>query len=178
MKIGNNKVVSLVYELRENSKEGKIIESLDENNPLTFIYGTGKLLPAFESNLSSLSDGDSFSFLLDSYSAYGDRREDLVMDIPIHIFKTDGDKLNEDICYVGNLVPMMDNSGNHINGIINEIHEDFVTMDFNHPMAGTNLCFTGRITQVREATDEELSGINHSCSSCGSDRSSCGGSCS
>lgn len=179
MKIDQNKVVSLVYELREDNREGRIIESLDENKPLTFIYGTGRLLPAFESNLFSMSLGDDFSFLLDAASAYGERREDLIIDIPIQVFKTEGDKVNEEICRVGNEVPMMDNQGNHISGIINEIHEDFVKMDFNHPMAGANLFFSGRITEVREATPEELQGDGHSCSSCSSsDKSGCGGSCS
>lgn len=178
MKIEQNKVVSLVYELREDNREGRIIESLDENKPLTFIFGTGRLLPAFESNLETLGSGDSFSFLLNAESAYGDRREDLVIDIPIQVFKTDGDQVNEEICRVGNEVPMMDNQGNHISGIINEIHDDFVKMDFNHPMAGANLYFTGKITEVREASTEELEGSNHSCSSCNShDKTSCGGNC-
>jgi FKBP-type peptidyl-prolyl cis-trans isomerase SlyD len=53
-------------------------------------------------------------------------------------------------------------------------------MDFNHPMAGINLFFSGRIIDVRIATDQEVAGINNSCSSCGSfsNESGCAGSCS
>jgi len=64
MKIENNKAVSLIYELRENDSNGRIIETLDDTRPLKFIYGTGKLLPVFESNISLLKTGDEFSFAL------------------------------------------------------------------------------------------------------------------
>jgi FKBP-type peptidyl-prolyl cis-trans isomerase SlyD len=176
MKIENNKMVSLIYELREGNSEGRIIETLDENRPLTFLYGTGRLLPLFETNINALNNGDSFMFTLKSEMAYGERREDMIIDVPVTVFETDG-KINEDICRVGNEVPMMDTEGNPLNGIINEIGDTYVKMDFNHPMAGMDLFFSGRIVDVRDASDNELAGMN-SCSGCGSDpHSGCGGNC-
>jgi len=62
MKIEMNKMVSLIYELRESDKNGRVIEALEEKHPLSFIYGSGRLLPSFESNISGLSIGESFSF--------------------------------------------------------------------------------------------------------------------
>ena len=93
--------------------------------------------------------------------------------------KHDG-KINEDICQVGNEVPMMDSEGNPLKGIINEITDTYVKMDFNHPMAGQDLFFSGRIIEVRQATEHELAATSaHSCSSCGSNSNSgCSGSCS
>ena len=79
MKIENNKMVSLIYELRESDKEGRIIEVLDDNRPLTFLYGTGRLLPEFESNILNLLKGDLFRFSLNSEKAYGERREDMII---------------------------------------------------------------------------------------------------
>ncbi|MDX2431441.1 MAG: peptidylprolyl isomerase, partial [Bacteroides sp.] len=61
-----NSVISIVYELRSGSKEGEIVEALTPENPLTFIYGTGGLLPKFEENLTGLKTGDYFEFLLNS----------------------------------------------------------------------------------------------------------------
>jgi FKBP-type peptidyl-prolyl cis-trans isomerase SlyD len=178
MRIETNKRVSLIYELRENDSEGRIIESLDESKPLTFIYGTGRLLPVFESNINSLGIGDIFSFALNSEMAYGEKREDMIVDVPRSVFETDG-KLNEEICRVGNEVPMMDQQGNPLNGIINEITDTHVKMDFNHPMADIDLFFTGRIIDVSDATHEEIAGTSHSCSSCGSSKEKeCSGSCS
>ena len=65
MKIEKNKMVSLIYELRESDSEGRIFETLDENRPLKFVYGTGRLLPFFESNINALDNGDAFSFTLE-----------------------------------------------------------------------------------------------------------------
>jgi FKBP-type peptidyl-prolyl cis-trans isomerase SlyD len=93
------------------------------------------------------------------------------------IFETDG-KIKEEICRVGNEVPMMDSEGNPLNGVINEITDTHVKMDFNHPMAGLDLFFAGKIVDVRDATDYELAGTMNSCSGCGSDsKSGCGGNC-
>ena len=178
MKVEKNKMVSLIYELRESDLNGKVIESLDERRPLTFIYGSGRLLPYFENNIESLSKGDNFSFTLKAENAYGERREEMIVDVPVSVFHKEG-RLDEEICRVGNEVPMMDSDGNPLTGIINEISDSFVTMDFNHPMAGVDLFFDGRIVDVREATEYELAGAAHSCSGCGSDSGSgCGGGCS
>jgi len=178
MKIEKNKMVSLIYELRESNQEGRIIESLDETRPLTFLYGTGRLLPVFESNINSLNAGDLFRFGLNAEMAYGEKREDMIVNVPISVFETDG-KINEEICQVGNEVPMMDTEGNPLNGIINEITDTYVRMDFNHPMAGQDLYFSGKIIEVREPTVHELSGESHSCSGCGSgnEQSGCSGGC-
>ena len=160
MKIEKNKMVSLIYELRESNSDGRIIEALDETKPLTFVYGTGRLLPVFESNIDSLTAGDGFKFALSSEMAYGDKREDMIVNVPIAVFETDG-KLNEEICQVGFEVPMMDTEGNPLNGIINEITDTYVKMDFNHPMAGQDLYFSGKIIEVRDASEQEIHGAGH-----------------
>jgi FKBP-type peptidyl-prolyl cis-trans isomerase SlyD len=177
MKVENNKIVSLIYELRENDSNGRIIEALDETRPLKFIYGTGRLLPVFESNIGLLNAGDPFRFKLNSEIAYGDKREDMIINVPVAVFETDG-RINEDICRVGNEVPMTDSEGNPLTGIINEITDTFVRMDFNHPMAGLDLFFSGKIIEVREATENELAATMNSCSGCGSkEHSDCSGNC-
>jgi FKBP-type peptidyl-prolyl cis-trans isomerase SlyD len=178
MKIDQNTMVSIIYELRETNAAGRLLEALKEEKPLNFIFGTGKLLPAFETNLLSLSRGDTFSFNLSADKAYGERREEMIIDVPLSVFENEG-VVDENICRVGNEVPMVDGSGNPFYGIINEISTDTVKMDFNHPMAGIELSFSGKVLEVREPTAEELAGGNHSCSGCeGHDHSECGGECS
>lgn len=178
MKIENNKVVSLIYELREGNTDGKVIESLEESKPMIFLYGSGRLLPSFESHILSLEKGDNFNFVLDSKSAYGERREEMIINLAPSIFEHEG-KIDENICSVGNEVPMMDTNGNRIVGTIIEISDTYITMDFNHPMAGVDLCFKGSIMDVREATDDDLYSMRNSCSGCSSSNSQeCSGSCS
>jgi len=178
MQIEQNRMVSLTYELRETDINGKILEVLQENKPLKFVYGTGRLLPSFEANLLSLKSGDSFTFSLAANQAYGERREEMIIDVPMSVFENGG-KVDENICRVGNEVPMTDGSGNPLYGTINEILEDAVKMDFNHPMAGVILFFSGRIIEVWEPSREELSSQSNACSGCnGHANSNCGETCS
>jgi len=51
---------------------------------------------------------------------------------------------------------MSDNEGNHMRGQVKEITTEIVKMDFNHPLAGTDLHFKGEILDLREATADEL----------------------
>lgn len=165
-----NNVVSIVYELREDSKEGEIVESLTIDNPLTFLFGTGGLLPKFEENLNGLASGDSFEFLLNSEDAYGPVVENAVVQVPKSVFEIDG-KIDETLMKVGNMVPMMDAEGRRLNGRVIAVGEEAVEMDFNHPMAGSDLHFSGQVTDVRNATEEELSHGhvhgNQGCGTCG-----------
>ena len=175
-----NSVVSIVYELRNSSKEGEVVESLNNDNPLTFMFGTGGLLPKFEENLNGLTSGDSFEFLLRSEDAYGPVVESAVVHVPTSVFEVEG-QIDETLMKIGNTVPMMDAEGRRLNGKVIGIEADAVQMDFNHPMAGNDLHFKGEVTEVRTATDEELShGHIHAeggCG-CGSHEGGCGdGSC-
>ena len=62
---------------------------------------------------------------------------------------------------------MQDASGNHMNGIIVEVEKEHVRMDFNHPLAGNDLRFKGRILDIRQATEDEIHhGHVHEASSC------------
>jgi FKBP-type peptidyl-prolyl cis-trans isomerase SlyD len=178
MKIEKNKFVSLLYELREDDSNGRIIEELDSAKPLSFVFGAGRIISGFETGITTLSQGDDFGFTVNAADAYGDRRDDMVVDVPLSIFMKEG-VVDEKICFVGNTVPMSDSQGRRIDGVVNEITEDTVVMDFNHPMAGCNLYFSGKVIEVRDATDEEIAGPSHgSCSSCGSSSSGgCGGEC-
>jgi FKBP-type peptidyl-prolyl cis-trans isomerase SlyD len=178
-------VVSIIYELRSGSKEGDVVEALTVDNPLTFLFGTGGLLPKFEENLSGLNAGDSFEFLLHSEDAYGPVVESAIVHVPKTVFEVDG-KIDESLMQIGNNVPMMDSEGRRLNGKVIAIVGDAVEMDFNHPMAGTDLFFKGKVTDIRNATDEELAHGhvhgNQGCNTC-NDSSSCddqtgGGSCS
>jgi FKBP-type peptidyl-prolyl cis-trans isomerase 2 len=65
--------------------------------------------------------------------------------------------LDEKLVQVGNTIPMRDNAGNRLNGVVKAVTDSNVNMDFNHPLAGNHLFFSGEVTDVREATDEELS---------------------
>ena len=51
---------------------------------------------------------------------------------------------------------MSDSEGHQLRGTIMEVSDDVVKMDFNHPLAGTDLHFEGQILEVREASEDEI----------------------
>ena len=156
MEISKNKVISLTYTLKLDHAEGELVEKVDKAEPLVFIYGAGMMLPKFEENLTDKVVGDSFEFTLVSTDAYGDYQLDMVVNLPLDIFMVEG-KVDYDMLKVGGILPMMDNQGNHLQGKVLGIETETVRMDFNHPMSGKTLHFTGEIVDVREANEEELS---------------------
>jgi len=155
MQISKNTVVSLSYILKQDDSKGELIEQTKENDPLVFLYGVGQMLPKFEENLSNLKAGDEFTFALASADAYGEMDQDAIIDLDINIFMIDG-KIDEQLLSIGNVIPMRDDQGSMLQGTVLSVSSDSVRMDFNHPMAGKNLHFTGKIIDVREASAEEL----------------------
>ena len=43
-----------------------------------------------------------------------------------------------------------------VNATVVAVKEEGVTLDFNHPMAGKTLHFSGKVLSVRDATEKEL----------------------
>lgn len=155
MNIAKNAVVSLHYKLQEDNADGDLIEETAGGPPLVFLFGVGQMLPSFEENLEGKKAGDTFAFRLESQNAYGPYEPESVVPVPKNIFEVDG-KLQEEILVVGNTIPLQDQSGRQLIGKVVEVQETEVVLDFNHPMAGTNLYFSGKIESLREATPSEI----------------------
>jgi FKBP-type peptidyl-prolyl cis-trans isomerase SlyD len=153
MKIESQHVVSLTYDLYVNQEDGTeaLVESATQEQPLTFLYGAGQMLPKFEEHLSTLSTGDSFDFKLTAEDAYGEYNDEAVANLPKEMF--DGTDMPE----VGSILPLQDNQGNRFQGQVVSVVEDSIIVDLNHPMAGQELHFKGGIINVRPANPEELS---------------------
>ena len=152
MKVEKNKVVSLTYEL---IVDGRLADKADESRPLDYIHGTHMLLPKFESEVEGKEPGESFAFTLTPEEGYGTFDESRLVDLPKEAFTVDG-VVRDDLLVVGQIIPMISDSGHVVQGTVYKVGEDCVTMDFNHPMAGKTLNFTGKVMEVRDATEKEL----------------------
>ncbi|MFN6946161.1 MAG: peptidylprolyl isomerase [Cytophagaceae bacterium] len=157
MKISPNTVVSISYELKVKDQEGNLdlLEKADEQEPMVFLFGQSGLPEKFEKELNGKGAGDGFEFDLNSDEAYGEVDEDAIVRFPIDVFSQNG-ALDKEVFKVGALIPMSDPDGNMLRGRILDITPNDIEMDFNHPLAGYDLFFKGNITEVREATPEEL----------------------
>lgn len=174
MTISKDKMVSVIYELKTDPA-GEIIEKAVAETPLTFLCGAGQMLEKFEANLMGLKVGETFDFKLETAEAYGEASEQAVIDLPKNIFEVNGE-FDAEMIKEGNVVPMQDSSGRRMNGIVLEVADATVKMDFNHPLAGDDLYFKGEVIEVRDATGEEKQAAYAPQGGC--DSGSCGSGCS
>ncbi|MFV0391053.1 MAG: peptidylprolyl isomerase [Paludibacteraceae bacterium] len=177
MKIANNAVVNAEYELYVVGDTGELelMEKATPEKPLDFIYGVGMMLPKFEEQLNGLAKGDSFDFTIKQEEAYGEYDDEAVVELEREVFEIDG-KLDEEMIFEGNIVPLMDSDGNRLQAQVVTVTDTHVTVDLNHPLAGETLHFKGKVLDVREASDEQLSALfggGCSCGSGGCDDDSC-----
>ena len=155
MVVANGMVVGVHYTLK-NAQTGEVIEDTHGNEPLLFLYGVGQLMPDFESNLSSKSIGDSFDFTIDALNAYGTFSAEKIAMIPRDVFLDENGHFDAEFFTEGKTLPMSNDQGERLLGTILEIQTEFLKMDFNHPLADTDLHFSGSIVSVRQAEKEEI----------------------
>ncbi|HEY9113954.1 MAG TPA: FKBP-type peptidyl-prolyl cis-trans isomerase [Bacteroidales bacterium] len=156
MKIDKNKVVTMTYVLRLNDESGDVIQEVDKKRPFVQLFGAGTLLPTFELNLQGLEAGDDFGFALTADEAYGNPTDEAIIELEKSIFEIDG-IFDADLVEIGKVITMQDQNGHPMDGKVLAIKDETVVMDFNHPLAGENLYFSGEIIDVRNASKEELS---------------------
>ncbi len=173
MEITKNRMVTLTYDLRLDDLNGDMIEQATAERPLQFVYGAGQMLPKFEAQLAGLKQGQNFQISLTKFDAYGEVNEDAIVELPLEVFMVDGN-FDNDLVKIGNTVPMMTGDGQRLNGIVLEVSDQMVKMDFNHPLAGEDLHFEGEIIDVRDASDEEIAAL-FSQGGCGCGSGGCGG---
>lgn len=147
-----NKVVSINYTLVDQDNHS--ILGFKKASNIVYIHGRHHLLPSLEDALFGKHVGDDFEVLLAAENAYGDYNPQYVQQLPISIFTSDKSlKVGMTFIaksYLEHYFPVK------IIAIEDDIEEDIVTVDANHPLAGKNLIFKGQILDIREPTHEEI----------------------
>lgn len=178
----HNMFVAVSYTLYTVDGEKKEkIEEAPASKPFEFITGFGVTLDEFEKQIAQLDKGADFEFQLSKEQAYGDFEQERVLDLDRSIFQINGHFDHENI-FEGAVVPLQNEDGNRFYGRVLEIGADKVKMDLNHPLAGKTLCFSGKVIDKREATNQEIQNLvnflsgEHSCG-CGCGCDDCGCDC-
>lgn len=147
------RVIAFNYVLK-NTK-GDLIDASEPNQPLPFLTGRSQIIPGLEAEIVTLNEGDKKLISVPAAQAYGEIRADMVMDVP-----------KEELAHLADLA-----IGSHLQLQLGEgvkvvtvakITDSHVTLDGNHPLAGTDLVFDIEVALVRDATpDEVLHGHAH-----------------
>ena len=147
MAVETRKVVSFHYTLRDT--EGKEIESSRGGEPVTYLHGYRNIVPGLEKAMAGREVGDSFDVTVEPADAYGERNPDAVQRIPAKHFP-DARKLKP-----GQVAELQTKQG-PIQAVIVKVGRFNVDVDANHPLAGQELTFEVEITDLRDATKEEV----------------------
>ena len=152
----DNKYIAVAYQLYADIDGNReLIEETADGQPFIFISGMGITLPAFEDNLATLDKDAEFDFIIPQAEAYGEYVDERVVDLDKSIFMPDG-KLDTKVIYVDATIPLVNEDGNRFMGRILEIGDSKVKVDLNHPLAGLDLHFVGRVVESRQARQDEI----------------------
>ncbi|MDI6401206.1 peptidylprolyl isomerase [Balneolaceae bacterium ANBcel3] len=124
------------------TSDGTVFDSSRDREPLEFTIGEGKLIPGFEKAVVGLSKGDKNTVTIPSGEAYGDKREDMVIDVP-------KDNIPPDVkAEVGQQLQIQQKDGGAIPVVVTEVADQTVKLDANHPLAGKDLTFEIEVMDI------------------------------
>lgn len=147
MVIARDKVVLIHYTLTNDA--GETVDSSAGREPLAYLHGQGNIIAGLEKALEGRQVGDKLSVRVEPAEGYGVRDESLVQQVPRRQFGG------------ANVQPGMQFHAQTTQGhtrvvTVKRVQGDMVTVDGNHPLAGEALNFEVEVTEVRDATHEEL----------------------
>lgn len=138
MAIAENQVVTMNYELKI---DGEVVDSNIGKDPLEFTYGIGQLIPGLEARIVDMNEGDSRDVTVPADEAYGEYNPQALQAVPKAQF---GDL---DL-FEGMPLQGQGENGETIQVIVNEIKDNEVIVDYNHPLAGKELNFSVTVLTI------------------------------
>ena len=116
---------------------GEVFDSSREREPFSFVVGSGQVLAGFDRAVRKLALGETITVRLESLDAYGERRDDYVLELPI-------DQLPEGLNEGDNVV-----FENGFPGVITVVTDDTFTVDANHRLSGQALTFEIELISIK-----------------------------
>jgi FKBP-type peptidyl-prolyl cis-trans isomerase SlyD len=146
MQISENSVVSFHYTLTDST--GKVIDSSQGNEPLTYLHGVGQIVPGLENALVGKTPGDKLDVEVAAEDGYGEHQEFMVQQVPREAFQ------GVDVIEPGMQFQAQTPQGG-MTVTVTAVDDTTVTVDGNHPLAGQVLFFAVEVVSVRDAPAEE-----------------------
>jgi len=140
-KVAQDSTVSMHFSL--TLADGTAVDGTSDGEPMTFTMGDGAMIAALEQVILGLSVGDKQQVSLDPRDTFGFPDEENKHWMDKSEFKLDVE-LEE-----GLLIEFGTPAGDQVPGILVEIAEDKVLVDFNHPLAGHEVVFSVEIVDIK-----------------------------
>jgi len=142
------RVVTFHYTLKD--KSGQQLDSSRGGEPMTYLEGSGQIIPGLEAAMKALKTGDAQKISVPAADAYGEHDKEMVFEVPRSQFPA-GESIDIGMKFragaPGEPSPVF---------TVTAIREQSVEVDGNHPLAGQDLFFDVEVTDVRDATLEEI----------------------
>ena len=160
MSIQQNKVVSFHY--TQSNANGNTIESTRGREPMVDLHGAGNINPGLEKEKAGKAAGDTLHVPVEPAEGYGERIEDKLQRVSA---KTMSNAKTLRPCQV---IRQQTRHGQMLATVV-IVGRFYIDIDSNHTLAGQALTFDVEITDVRDATEEEIAhrhvhgpgGVNH-----------------
>lgn len=145
IRIAHGSRVELHFEV--SLPNGTVIDStFGRSEPVSLTIGDESLLSGFEQVLINLKAGDTRTAHLPPDQAFGEWNGENVQTFPRTKFS-----LSEPNPVVGMMMEFNDKGKNSLVGVVSEVNDDEVKVDFNHPLAGQEVLFKVQIFKVTPA---------------------------
>ena len=138
--IGPDTKVTLHFSLA--LEDGSVVDSNFSGKPATFVVGDGSLLNGFESALFGLSTGDEVVLEIDPEQGFGPHNPNNIQRF------SKGDFADDVQLEPGLMLSFADASQAELPGVVVEMDDEHVMVDFNHPLAGHQITFAVKILDV------------------------------
>lgn len=140
LSIETGRKVSFDYVLTVDGKEA---DSSKGRGPLSFVKGSGQIIPGLDKQLTGMKAGESKTVTVTPAEAYGNIDPKALKDVPRTALPKGVDPK------VGMMLQMLGNNGQSIPVKIVEVKKESVVIDLNHPFAGKTLVFKIKIVSVQ-----------------------------
>ena len=148
MTVKKDAVVEMHYTLKNDA--GEVVDSSKGQDPMPFIQGRGNIIPGLEKALEGMIAGDTCDVSVKPEDGYGVHHAEGIQEIPKEALQ------GIENIEIGMELQSQDEQGNPFIVRIEEIKDDVIIINANHPLAGQTLHFNVSIESVREATADEL----------------------
>jgi len=157
LKIEKDVVVTLDYSLEVDGKEV-------DSGPIEFLHGHGNIIPGLEMEVEGMNLGEEKEVLVKANDAYGHYDPELEIEVPQTSFPPDFE------IELGRPMRLQDGEGHMFTGIAVAITDETVKLNLNHPLAGKDLLFKTKVTNLRPGSEDEIKQgrLASGCSGCSS----------
>ena len=141
--IKKGSVVSFEYTLLEDN--GKVIESTQGQNPVTYTHGQREIIPGLEKAFSEMEVNEEKSIRLQPEEAFGPVDPNRFQEVPKTKIPAAGLKVG------ATLTARSSKGEDQVNQVIHvrEVKPETVILDFNHPLAGKTLDFKVKVLGIQ-----------------------------